>query len=196
MFTALFLVFAVVSLYGKDRIGSISFGYDYLPENRYRETRGGVYELNRSGIHLGFSFPLNFPRLDYSYRVAVTSHDIANRSWGWRSVYNYSEIHLYDYHFSALNELLIGKEFRFSDFFTILPQLGTGIQCDALSQNDGSNFGGFVYGSIFLDFSNEFRFEKNSWGTGVRVNYILSVYETTDVYEATDRLQISFLIFR
>jgi hypothetical protein len=182
--------------FSADKIGSVFSGVDYLPDNEYNETRAGVYKLQHLGIAAGFFLPLNIPYVDAHFKLKASMHQIEKRAWDWASVINKDESALFDKHVSGLNEILIGKEIASWNKFSILPQLGLGLQLDALTQNGDSPVGGIVYSDVFSDFSSRFRYRFTNFGLEFIVNYQLSLIPSWSGYEATDRISASFAIYK
>ena len=179
-----------------DKMGSVFLGLDYLPDNEYNETRAGVYNLQPVGLALGFFLPLNVPVVDAHFKVKASTHEIEKRAWDWAGTIHKDEAALFDRHVSALNEILIGKEIISRIKVSILPQVGLGIQLDALTQNGDSPVGGIVYSDLFSDFSSRFRYRFKSFGLEAIVNYQLSLVPSWSGYEATDRIAVSLAIFK
>jgi len=181
--------------FSADRIGSVFLGLDYLPDNEYNETRSGVYKLFPVGPTIGFFIPLNIPVVDAHFKVKASTHEIEKRAWDWAGTIHQDDAALYDWHVSGLNEILIGKEIVFRNNISILPQLGPGIQLDALNQNGDSRVGGIVYAGFFSDFSSRIRYHFKRFGIEAIVNYQLCLIPSWSGYEATDRAAISFALF-
>lgn len=193
-----FLLIAVMTAVGMaaDQIGSVFSGLDYLPDNEYNETRAGVYKLQPFGIAAGFFLPLNFTVVDAHFKVKASTHGIEGRAWDWAGTIQKDEAALYDRHVSALNEILIGKEIRSWNRVSILPQIGLGIQLDALTQNGDSPVGGIVYSDLYADFSGRFRYRFRSFGWEAIANYQVCLVPSWRGYEATDRIAVSLAIFK
>jgi hypothetical protein len=191
-----FVLIPVSSGFSSDKIGSLFIGLDYLPDNEYNETASGVYRLQKSGLTAGFFIPLGFPYVDAHYKVKASTHPIEKRAWDWQGAIQKSETALYDWHASALNEILFGKEMRAGRDVSILPQLGLGFQLDALNQNGDSHVGGIVYSGLFSDFSSRIRFPFKHFGVEAIVNYQLCLIPSWSGYEATDRLALAFAVFK
>jgi hypothetical protein len=192
----IFFIFS--SIFGKDEIGSVFIGLDYLPNNEYNETRSGVYKLSKNGISFGVTIPINVPVLDYRYKIKLSKHAVADRAWAWEGTYSGLMKDLYDKHISVLNEFLIGKEFRLNTFHKLglLPEIGLGVLFDGLYQDGDSPVGGIVYHCLFIDGSFSIRYHLNNIGIGILLNYQKSIRPSWDGYEATDRFCISYSIFR
>ena len=190
------LVLYISEVFSNDKLGSFHLGWDYLTNNQVTETLFGDYKLSNSGLQIGFGIPLNIPLLDYTYRIGMTFHNIHDRKLGQKSLEGYSETDLCDGHFSAVNELLIGKIIKMPSKLSNLPQLGFGIQVDALYQNDKSIASGVIHNCLFIDISDELRCKFDSFGMGLRINYLFSIRENTIGYKSTNRLQISYLLFK
>lgn len=180
----------------RDKTGSLFFGADYLPNNEYNETRAGVYKLRKTGFSFGFLIPINLPLLDVHYKVKASTHQIDERGWDWSGEIQWNSAALYDNHASALNELLVGKEFPINDRLRFLPQIGVGYQLDALNQDGDSPVGGIVYSCLFTDFSSAIRYRISDFGIGAMGNYQLCMVPSWDGYEATDRMSFSILFFK
>jgi hypothetical protein len=179
-----------------DKMGSVFLGLDYLPDNEYNETRAGVYNLQPLGVALGFFLPLNVPVVDAHFKVKASTHEIEKRAWDWAGTIHKDEAALFDRHVSALNEILIGKEIISRIKVAILPQIGLGVQLDALTQNGDSPVGGIVYSDLFSDFSSRFRYRFKTFGLEAIVNYQLCLVPSWGGYEATDRIAVSLAIFK
>jgi hypothetical protein len=179
-----------------DKVGAIFVGVDYLPNNEYNETASGVYRLRNTGFAVGLFVPLNLPFVDSHFKVKASSHRIEKRAWDWAGVIQKDEPALYDKHASALNEILFGKEINTGKSMSILPQLGLGFQLDALNQDGDSPVGGIVYSDLFSDFSARFRYHFNNFGLEAIWNYQLCLIPSWSGYEATDRIAVSFAIFK
>jgi hypothetical protein len=184
------------SCFSTDKVGSLFIGLDYLTNNEYNETASGVYQLQNSGFSAGFFIPLNLPYFDSHYKVKASMHRIEKRAWDWSGAIQKDNSALYDKHASALNEILFGKEIKVGRSIAVLPQLGLGFQLDALNQDGDSPVGGIVYSDLFSDLSSRIRYRFKYFGLEAIANYQICLIPSWSGYEATDRLAVSFAIFK
>jgi hypothetical protein len=192
-----FLIMVLSSAgFAADKIGSVFIGADYLPDNKYDETRSGVYRLQKVGFAGGFYLPLNLPVVDAHFKLKASVHGIEARAWDRAGTRGKDDAALYDRHAAALNEILIGKEIATGGTSSFLPQLGFGLQMDALDQDGDSSVGGIVYSAFFSDISGRLRYRWGRFGLEAILNYQYCLVPSWSGYEATDRLAVSLAVFK
>lgn len=187
----------IVSIgFSSDKIGAFFIGADFLPNNEYNETSSGVYQLQRTGLSLGILIPLNVPYLDCHIKIKASTHEIEKKGWDWEGTIQKNSAGLFDRHASAVNELLIGREYFVKQQVSVLPQFGVGFQLDALNQDGDSSVNGIVYSCLFTDYSVMWRYHFEKMGVGLLSHFQWGVLPSWDGYEATNRISLSMLIFR
>jgi hypothetical protein len=182
--------------HSNDQLGSIFMGADYLTDNEYNETHAGVYKLQKTGFALGMFLPIQVSGIDCHYKIKVSTHSIERRAWDWSGSIQRDDAALFDRHVSALNEILVGKEIKVGGTLFVLPQIGLGVQLDALDQNDDSPVGGIVYSVLFTDLSSRLRHQFRSFGAEIIGNYQIGVLPSWKGYEATDRIAIALGLYK
>ncbi len=190
------LALIMISAVSADQLGGLFFGADYIPDPQFKYTRVGSYELRSSGLTFGFYLPVNVPVLDCHYRMKASVHNIEKRSWDYGMAFGYPEQMLYDHHASVLNEVLLGKEFRFLSDYGFLPQAGVGVLIESLYDTDGTNVGAGVNHCVFTDLSLTLRKHLPLFGVALGINFQYGVRSSWEGYTSSDRLGMSLGVFR
>jgi len=175
------LMIIVPDLYGQ-KIGALFVG-----ANNYLVSGGdNEYNINATGLSVGWLIPINISNLNIYYKVKASHHKINeyDRSPYWRKL---------EYFFSAVNEILIGKRLAINDKVNIIPQIGFGAIGEAAYYDWDK---GATHGEAFMDLSFLSTYDMNKLSLGIMINFEKDIIPAPSSIISDKRLNVTLVVGR
>ena len=173
------IILSSTNLYSQ-KLGSLFIGTNnYLvsgTDNRYN--------VNATGLNIGWLILLNVPNVKIFYKVKASHHTV-------KEYFSYQYDRELEYFFSAVNEILIGKNIRLNNEIDLIPQLGFGAIGEAAYYDLDR---GFTHGELLVDFSLISVYNLKSIGLGLMINFEKDIVPSVESLISDRRLNIAFII--